>query len=60
MRQSGDSRRGKGSRVALVVLSKDALHSAPSSEVQLLPAALRDCHVSVDADTQGFLAPRGP
>ena len=46
VRKSGDCRRGRGSKLALVVLSRDARQYKPSSDVQLLAAALRLCHVS--------------
>ena len=46
VRKSGDCRRGGGSNLALVVLSKDARQYTPSSDVQLLAAPLRHCHVS--------------
>ncbi len=40
VRKSGDCRRGRGSKSALVVLSRDARQYKPSSDVQLLAAAL--------------------
>jgi hypothetical protein len=46
VRKSGDCCRGRGSKLALVVLSKEARQYKPSSDVQLLAAALRHCHVS--------------
>ena len=46
VRKSGERRRGKGSRLALLVLSRDVRHNRPSSELQLLAAALKPCHVS--------------
>ena len=53
VRKSGDRLRGRGSRLALLVLSRDARHSRPSSELQLLAAALKPCHVSA-GQPRGF------
>ena len=54
MRKSGERRRGRGSRLALLVLSTDPRHSMPSSELQLLAAALKPCQVSAG---DGLLIP---
>lgn len=51
VRKSGERRKGRGSRLALLVLSRDARHSRPSSELQLLAAALRPCQVSASQAT---------
>ena len=52
VRKSGERRRGRGSRLALLVLSRDPRHSRPSSELQLLAAALRLCQVSAETKQQ--------
>ena len=48
VRHSGDSWYGRGSSMGLSLLSKEPLHTTPSSDVQLLAAARRHCHVSAE------------